>query len=101
MPGLTLPSDDEQSANYPFAEADESYCIVRKPDAQGTVVAKFVKNGSKRFPRELFNIDSLIVTYPESRSALEAASIDTTATLTDDEIEVLERAGFPADEIFA
>lgn len=99
MPGLNLPPNAEQSNKHAYSVADERYAIVRKPDEKGAVVAKFDRS-AKRFPKDLHDIDSLIVTYPGSRNALDAATVDDTASLTEEEIDILERAGYPAGDIF-
>lgn len=100
MTGLNLPDQADQSENYPYALAEERYVVVRKPDAQGVVVAKFERSGEQRFPKALHDIDSFNVTYPGSKGALEAQEIDETADLTTAEKEVLEEAGFPAKLVF-
>lgn len=99
MPDLTLPDEANQSDRFPYARTDAQFVLVRKPDAQGTVVAKFEKspNGDNRFPKDLYDIDSLVVTFPGSRSAFESATVDqANADLTDEEKTVLRKAGYPA-----
>lgn len=93
MTGLNLPSDDEQSDKMPFAEADERYAVVRKPDANGAVLAKFDRP-NRRYPKSLCEIDSLIVTYFETASELNSQQVDRQAELTDKETKVLEKAGW-------
>lgn len=96
-PGTTLPDDAEQSANHPYAIAKDRYVVIRKPSEQGAVVAKFEKsNGSPRIPKAIHDHDDFVVTYPGSKSALEAATVDQSdANLTDREKDLLELAGYP------
>lgn len=96
-PGTDLPSDADQSANYPFAIARDRYVIIRKPSAQGSVIAKFEKgDDSQRVPKAIHDYDDFVVTYPGSKSALDAATVDQAgATLTDREKDLIQRTGFP------
>lgn len=96
-PGTDLPADDAHSDAMPYALARDRYVIVRKPSAQGSVVAKYkMSSDTPRLPKELHDYADFVVTYPGSESALDGATVDqASADLTSQEKEILKKAGYP------
>lgn len=77
-----------------FPTAKERFYVIRRPTAQGAVVARFVGSGSNRVPQDLADHPDLVVTCPGSLNALQAKAVDQSG-LTDEEKRIVSLAGYP------